>query len=162
MHPLRSLCLLSLMCVLSACGFQLRQEIVLPASLSTIRVDVAEPGPLQQNLEQALRHSGAVVDERREGVAVLRVFRNSLQRLPLSVGETGRVQEFVMRYEVEFELVDPSGLVVVPRQEVELDRDYSFDTIQAQGTPGEEEVVRAELEREVVQAILRRIDAVLR
>lgn len=51
---------------------------------------------------------------------------------------------------------------MVPRQDVELERDYSFDTIQAQGTPGEEEVVRAELERDMVQAILRRVDAVLR
>lgn len=149
--------------LLSACGFKLRQDIVLPASLATIKVSVADPySPLQRNLEVALRRSGAAVVETADGVAVLRVFRNSLQRLPLSVGDTGRVQEFVLRYVVTFELVDASGLVVVPRQDVELERDYSFDTIQAQGTPGEEEVMRAELEREIVQSILRRVDAVLR
>lgn len=160
----RLACSLIAMCVLlSACGFQLRKDIALPATLSTIRVAVADPySPLQRNLEASLRRSGATVVDTATGSATLRVFRNSLQRLPLSVGDTGRVQEYVMRYEVEFELVDASGLVVAPRQEVELERDYSFDTIQAQGTPGEEEVVRAELEREIVQAILRRIDAVLR
>ena len=148
---------------LTACGFQLRREIALPASLSTIRVDVADPySPLQRNLAQSLRAGGANVVETLEGVAVLRVFRNGLERLPLSVGDTGRVQEFVLRYEVEFELVDAAGMVVVPRQDVELERDFSFDTFQAQGTPGEEEVMRAELERDMVQAIVRRIDAVLR
>lgn len=155
--------LIAMCLLLSACGFQLRKDIALPASLSTIRVAVADPySPLQRNLETSLRRSGATVVDTAAGSATLRVFRNSLQRLPLSVGDTGRVQEYVMRYEVEFELADASGLVVVPRQEVELERDYSFDTIQAQGTPGEEEVVRAELEREIVLSILRRIDAVLR
>ena len=148
---------------LSACGFQLRQELVLPATLQTLRVDVADTySPLQRNLEQAFRRAGASVVETREGVAVMRVFRNRLDRLPLSVGETGRVQEFVLRYEVTFELVDAAGMVVVPRQDVELERDYSFDTRQAQGSPGEEEVVRIELERDMVQAIVRRVDAVLR
>ena len=160
----RLACSLIAMCMLlSACGFQLRQEIALPASLSTIRVDIADPySPLLRNIEASLRRSGANVSEARDGVAVLRIFRNSLQRLPLSVGDTGRVQEYVFRYEVDFELADASGLILVPRQTVELERDYSFDTLQAQGTPGEEEVVRAELEREMVQAVLRRIDAVLR
>ena len=163
LRPLLLTSLLVTSLVLSACGFQLRRDIALPASLSTIRVAVADPfSPLQRNLESSLRRSGASVVDTAAGTATLRVFRNSLQRLPLSVGDTGRVQEYLMRYEVEFELADASGLVVVPRQEVELERDYSFDTIQAQGTPGEEEVVRAELEREMVQSILRRIDAVLR
>lgn len=148
---------------LSACGFQLRQELVLPTTLQVIRIDVADPySPLQRNLEQAFRRAGADVVETRDGVAALRVSRNQLDRQPLSVGETGRVQEFVLRYQVTFELIDAAGMVVVPRQDVELERDYSFDTIQAQGTPGEEEVVRAELERDMVQAILRRVDAVLR
>lgn len=163
LRPILLTSLLIASLVLSACGFQLRRDIALPASLSTIRVAVADPySPLQRNLEGSLRRSGATVVDTATGTATLRVFRNSLQRLPLSVGDTGRVQEYLMRYEVEFELADASGLVVVPRQEVELERDYSFDTIQAQGTPGEEEVVRAELEREMVQSILRRIDAVLR
>ena len=64
-----------------------------------------------------------------------------------------------MRYEVRMELVDAAGRVVVPEQEVALERSYQFETLRAQGTPGEEEVVRAELERDMTQAILRRIRA---
>ena len=79
--------------------------------------------------------------------------------MPLSVGRTGRVQEYSMRYEVRMELVDAAGRVVVPEQEVALERSYQFETLRAQGTPGEEEVVRAELERDMTQAILRRIRA---
>ena len=85
-----------------------------------------------------------------------------LTYLPLSVGDTGRVQEYLLRYTVEFELVDAAGAVVLARQKVELDRDYTFDTQQALGTPGEEELVKTELERDMVRTILRRIDAASR
>ncbi len=147
----------------TGCGFQLRQEVNLPANLMSLRVETVDSySPLQRNLEQALRRSGASIVESAAGSAVLRVFTSRVDRLPLSVGDTGRVQEYLLRYTVEFELADAAGSAVLPRQKVELDRDYTFDTSQALGTPGEEELVRAELEREMVQTILRRIDAATR
>jgi LPS-assembly lipoprotein len=149
--------------VLSACGFQLRDEIALPASLATVHVAVADTySPLQRNLEQAMRRAGASVTPQAQGAAVLRVFASRLDRLPLSVGDTGRVQEFLLKYEVEFELVDAAGASVLPRQTVILERDYNFDTQQALGAPGEEELVKAELERDMVQTILRRVEAASR
>jgi LPS-assembly lipoprotein len=109
-----------------------------------------------------LRRAGAEVAETAAGAGVLRVPVVRMGRTPLSVGDTGRVQEYLLLYTVEFELIDRNAAVVLPRQTVELERDYTFDTAQAFGTPGEEEVVRAELERDMVQAILRRIDAASR
>ena len=51
----RNLLVMCLTVLLSACGFQLRQDIVLPPGLATLRVDVADPyGPLQRNLAQVL------------------------------------------------------------------------------------------------------------
>jgi LPS-assembly lipoprotein len=152
-----------LLSLLGGCGFKLREEIALPPGLATLRVDVADTySPLQRNLEQAMRRAGAQIATKAQGVAVLRVFSNRMDRLPLSVGDTGRVQEYLMKYEVEFELVDAAGTAVLPRQSVVLERDYNFDTFQAIGTPGEEELVKAELERDMVQAIARRIEATAR
>jgi LPS-assembly lipoprotein len=149
--------------LLSGCGFQLRQPIALPATLASMRVETVDPySPLQRNLEQALRQAGTRLAEGPGDSAVLRVFQQHIDRLPLSVGDTGRVQEYLLRYTVEFELVDAAGAEVLPRQKVELDRDYTFDTQQALGTPGEEELVKTELERDMVRTILRRIDAASR
>lgn len=149
--------------MLAGCGFQLRQQIVLPTALATVRVETVDPySPLQRNLEQALRQAGARIAASAEGNAVLRVLASRIDRVPLSVGDTGRVQEYLLRYVVELELVDAAGKVVLPRQSVELERDYTFDTQQAFGTPGEEELVKAELERDMVQTILRRVGAATR
>jgi LPS-assembly lipoprotein len=160
----RVLGLVAVLSLLGACGFKLREQVSLPANLATLRIETGDPfAPLQRDLEQALRRAGAtIVDTPTEGAAVLRIFASGIDRLPLSVGDTGRVSEFLLRYVVEFELVDAAAQVVLPRQKIEMDRDYTFDTEQALGTPGEEELVRAELERDMVQTLLRRIDAATR
>ncbi len=146
--------------LLVGCGFQLRGEIILPPELTRIRVQVADAfSPLQRNLEQALARAGAREPIGKESAALLRISRNQIRRMPLSVGRTGRVQEYSMRYEVVMALTDAAGDVVVPEQEIALERSYQFETLRAQGTPGEEDVVRDELERDMTQAILRRIRA---
>lgn len=146
--------------LLAGCGFQLRGEVVLPPEVSSVAVKVKDPySPLQRNLEDALARAGARAPAGQGSVAVLDISRNRMTRWPLSVGRTGRVQEFSMRYEVTMQLTDANGQVVVPKQDIQLERAYQFETLQAQGTPGEEEVVRAELERDMTQAILRRISA---
>jgi len=151
-----------LLLVLAGCGFQLRRELALPAGLEIVRVETPDAyGPLQRGLEQALQRAGARPGGADQG-AVLRVVSASLQQLPLSVGATGRVQEFMLDYRSEIELIDAAGVVVLPRQPVQLQREYSFDTAQAIGSPAEEELIREEMERAMVEAIVRRLDSVLR
>ncbi len=150
---------------LSGCGFQLRQALLLPSELSRIRIEAVDPDAgLNRDLEVALRRSGAMTvaaDSPAAGAARLRLPSASLVQRPLSVGDSGRVQEFALVYRVEIELIDAAGSVRVPLQVVELERIYSFDSAAALGSPGEEELVRAEMERDMVAAILRRIEAAL-
>lgn len=153
-----------LVLALAGCGFQLRRDLVLPPELATLRIEAAEPrSELVRGLEQALRRSGATLAAAEaSGAARLRLSDTTMRQRPLSVGGTGRVQEFALVYSTRIELIDAAGAVRLPEQEVALERVYSFDTADALGSPGEEEVVRAELEREMVAALLRRIEAALR
>jgi LPS-assembly lipoprotein len=152
-----------LLLLLSACGFQLRKDFVLPASLSPIRVEVADSfSPLQRNLEQLLRGGGAgVAAEGGSAGSVLRVPINSTRLAPLIVGQTGRVQEYVLFHTVEFELFDAGGTRLVERQRLELQREFLFDSIGAVGSPGEQELIARELETEMAQAIVRRLQVAL-
>jgi LPS-assembly lipoprotein len=156
---LRTLLLSLLVATLAGCGFQLRQEASLPPEFSRLRLETVDPfSPLGRDLGRALERAGVELTEA-PGAAVLRVPVDRLGSAPLTVGESGRVQEYQLRYHVEAELVGADGRVAMPLQAIELTRDYTFDTAQALGSPGEEEVVREELRREMVQAILRRIEA---
>lgn len=155
--------ILLLILTLSACGFQLRKEFALTESLSPIRITVADSfSPLQRNLEQVLRSGGArIADESGAAASLLNVPVNQTRLAPLIVGQTGRVQEYVLFHTVEFELLDAQGKRLVERQRIELQREFLFDSVGAVGAPGEQEVIQRELELEVVQAMLRRISAAL-
>ena len=147
--------------LLAACGFRLREQANVPEALKRVRLEIADPGTtLHRDLPPALKRAGATVVDDADGVAVLRIPVSTLAPDALSVGQTARVREYTMRFRVELEAVDAAGAVVVPRQQVELTRDYTFDETQALGVAAQEDLLRKQLQRDMVQAILRRLEAV--
>ena len=150
--------------VLAGCGFQLRQELKPPASLHVIRVEIVDPyTAIDGYLEEALKRAGAsVVMTADTPSARLRISSLSQARNPLSVDAAGRAQEYELVYSAEFDVVDAENQQVVPKQRIDLRRDYLFDTARALGNRAEEDLVLAELQRDMADAILRRVDVALR
>lgn len=153
-----------LVLVLSGCGFHLRNALVLPADLGPVRVDARDPySPLADSLALGLERAGAVpAAEGAEDVAVLDLVAERWGNTPLSVDARGRAQEFTLRYAVVFELRSADDELLVPRQVVELSRDYVSPPTNSIGTDSEREILARELRREMSAAILRRIDAAAR
>ncbi|MGH8078301.1 MAG: LPS assembly lipoprotein LptE [Lysobacter sp.] len=153
-----------LVLALSACGFQLRNALTLPSDLGPVKVvSVDRYSPLAESLARALDRAGATaatVDS--TDAAVLDLLAESWGDTPVSVDELGRSQEFSLRYAVIFELRKADGAVLVPRQTIELARDYVSNPVNSIGTEGEREILQHELRREMAAAVLRRIDAVTR
>lgn len=153
-----------LVLALPGCGFHLRDALVLPDGLGPVRVEARDPySPLSDSLERGLQRAGAVtVPEAAEDAAVLRIVEERWGNTPISVDARGRAQEFSLRYAVVFELHGAGGEVLVPRQVVELSRDYVAPPADSIGTDSEREILARELRREMGAAILRRIDAAAR
>ena len=160
----RNAALFAFALVLSGCGFQLRDALVLPEGLGPVRVQAGDPySPLADSLERALQRAGAQpAGARDQDVAVLDLLAERWGNTPLSVDARGRAQEFTLRYAVVFELRGADGEVLVPRQAVELSRDYVSPPTNSTGTDSEREILARELRREMGAAILRRIDAAAR
>lgn len=153
--------------LLSACGFHLRDSLLLPAGMQAVQVSSSNPdGPLEQQLEQALRRAGATVvmaeSPGAAGAATLHIASEQLGDTPISVDQYGRSQEFTLRYAVVFDLRRADGTDLVPQQAIELSRDYVSVPTNSAGTEGERELLLRELRRDMVSSILRRIDAVSR
>lgn len=146
---------------LAGCGFHLREQAQLPDSLKRLHLEVADPGSLLvRDLPDALERAGATMETAGgPGIAALRIPVSSLGPEALSVGATARVREYTMRYKVEIEAVDANGAAVLPRQTIELTRDYTFDETQAVGVAAQEDELKKQLQRDMVQAILRRLAA---
>ena len=161
--PMKSrLAILALSAVLLAgCGFHLRKPLDLPDNLGPLRVVASDRySPLAELLSDGLARAGAVpaADDAR-GVSTLRVHSEKWADTPISHDQFGRAQEFSLRYAVVFSLRRADGSEAVPRQAVELQRDYLDPAVDAIGNASEREMLVRELQRDMAAAILRRVDA---
>ncbi|WP_165371500.1 LPS assembly lipoprotein LptE [Pseudolysobacter antarcticus] len=160
---LKNLSLLSLLALtLVGCGFQLRGEAQLPPGMQRVIVVSADAfSPLKRNLEDSLRRSGATVEEKSgDGIAELKLPVVTISPEVSSVGIAQHVREFVMVYHVELEVVNSEGKIIVPKQTVELTRDFTFDDTQALGIGVEQDELKRQMQRDMVQSVMRRIEAV--
>lgn len=159
---LRRLVPVVLVLALSACGFQLRNALVLPPDLGPVKVvSVDRYSPLAQSLAQSLTRAGAEpATSAIPDPAVLHILTEQWGDTPISVDSFGRAQEFSLRYAVVFELRRGDGTAVVPQQTIELARDYISVPTNSIGTEGERDILVRELQREMAASVLRRISAV--
>jgi LPS-assembly lipoprotein len=189
MKPIAAVLVLSATLLLGACGFHMRRGATLPPDLGPLRVVSSNRySPLAESLSQALARSGAVpapepVDVQPDAddaqsaiappgtvvpamaeaapVATLNIRKERWGSLPVAIDARGRAQELTLRYAVEFDLLRADGSVLVPRQVVELARNYVTVPTQGIGTDSEQEILAKEMRRDMVAAIMRRIDAAL-
>ena len=162
---LRPLILVLLALALSACGFHLRDALMLPSDLGPVRVVSPDPySPLAQALSEALARAGATpaAEGAKDNMATLRIVSERWGNTPLSVDSFGRAQEYTLRYAVIFQLRRADDTDLVPQQTIELARDYISVPTNSSGAQGEQEILGRELRREMVASILRRIDAASR
>ncbi len=77
----------------------------------------------------------------------------------LSVSGTARASEYALRYHVEFNVENSAGTALLPKQTIELSREFTFDASQALGVSAETDLLTKELQRDMVQTIMRRLEA---
>lgn len=159
----RLIIVLCLAVLAAGCGFKPRASLAVATSLGPVAVSTADPyAPLGQDLATALERAGASAAVPGQPAATLQVLSESLRTRPLTFEGGASVREYQSIYRVQFQLTGADGSLMVPPQDVELTREYTYDAIGSIGTPAEERLLREELRRDMVAAILRRLDAALR
>jgi LPS-assembly lipoprotein len=146
---------------LAACGFALRGEARLAPELAQATFEVADPySPLARDVEAALVRAGfRKVAAGTAGAARIRMPVDEARTEVLTVGETARVTEYMVRYRVELEALAADGRALLALTPIVLEREFSFDETQALGAQAEQDLIRRELQREMVQQVLRRLEA---
>lgn len=150
--------------MLAGCGFQLRGEASVPEALKTLYIQGinTQQDSLGVLLKRALIRNGIhVVDEYQEGAAILSILQNRAERRVLSVGASdAKVREFELDSWVTFKVLDDKGQELSDVQRVEASRDYQFDRNQILAMDEQERVLREDLNKQMVQSILRRLSAI--
>ncbi len=160
----KNLLALILFFALSACGFQLRGETQLPTNMKRVHIGIADQfSPLARELSAALKRAGAVVENQSgEGIAEISIPTHTIQTDVLSVSDAARVQEFIVRYRLELNIIGSDGKALLSQIPIELSREFSYDQTQALGAANEEALIKKELQRDMLRAVMNRISAIKR
>jgi len=147
---------------LAGCGFQLRGTADLP--FKTIYMPPAtQPGvalDLRRNIQAGTRTT--VVDDPKLAEAVLEFTQESREKVILSLAATGRVREFELQYRVSFRVHDNKGGEFLPSSTVLLKRAVTFNDTDILAKEKEDQLIYRSMESDMVQQIMRRLEAAQR
>ncbi|HHI93518.1 MAG TPA: hypothetical protein ENK04_08410 [Gammaproteobacteria bacterium] len=146
---------------LTACGFHLRGSVQLPPALAEMALRDASPATdILPELRRALKNENIRLSE--TAPLVLQLKAEQYGKRVLSVDSSGRAQEYGLSYTVRFLLKKEAiqgedGAVWLTEQAVTESRDLRFDANAVLGTASEEGLLKAEMRRDAVLQILRRL-----
>jgi LPS-assembly lipoprotein len=156
---MRVLAIAALGLVTSACGFQLRGQAKLP--FETLYVAIPDISPLGTELKRNIIAGTRtrLARDRAEAQATLDVTSEERGKSILSFDSGGRVREFQLRYVLSFRVHDAKGRDYLPRSEIKITRDISFNDAQVLAKESEEQLLFRDMQGDMVQQILRRLAA---
>ncbi|PXV58361.1 LPS-assembly lipoprotein [Dyella jiangningensis] len=144
---------------LAACGFHLRQNVALPPAMQHVHVVTGNLN-LQRGLERSLVASGInVEDHKAPDIAELNIPVAQFTTDTLTINGAARVTEYTVRYQVQFEVHDGTGQPLIPRQRIDLQRDFSYDPTNTIGTAAQVDAIQSSLNDDMITAILLRLQA---
>jgi len=146
--------------LLSGCGWKLQGTAKLPEVMSVTFVETEDRfSDFNRALRQSLASSGAkLVTDRKGATGVVKIHKDESGQRVLSVSARNTPEEYEAFYVVEYSVEGPSG-ELIPKQKLELTRDYSYDVTAVLAKQREQAILREALARDLAGLVLRRLAA---
>ena len=154
---LRMIALLLTAMLLTACGYHLRGSAGMP--FSTLYLDAANPNtPFIAELRRNLRANKVkLVNSAEQADVVLNIVSEIPEKQILTLGGSGRVNEFQLRYRVSLRAYDLKQQDWIPAEEMMMRRDYTYNDTQILAKEAEEILLYQNMRTDMVQQIVRRL-----
>ncbi len=143
--------------LLGGCGFRLRGDVSLP--LQSIYISAAENSAFAAQLSRVLAGGSNVTIASRpeEAEAILEILGDTREKQILTLTRAGTVAEFLLRYRVVYRLRGKDGRELIPRSEILITRDYTFNNSQVLAKDAEENLLYQDMQGDALQQIVRRL-----
>ena len=153
--------LLLLLAMAAGCGFQLQGRQVMPPALTQLQLDPADrQSDFTRALRAALSAAGStLVEEPTAPVSKVRIVTDEFTERVLSVDARNIPTDYELTYRVEIEVRAPER-EILPREEFELARIYSFDETKLLAKEREKEILREALAKDLASVVTRRLSTV--
>lgn len=154
---------LLLVLLLVGCGFQPRGVVGIAAAYQPVGLAADPYAPLTAELRQQLQASGVEVTvELTQAQTLIRLLEGRCDRRILTTSGSGKALEFELSCLLRYDVVNPQGASLVPAQALRLRRDYLNQADSVLGVADEEAILRQEMQRELLQQLVRQLAARLR
>lgn len=159
MPPRRRFLLAGSGLLLSGCGFQLRgtphlayQKVYLSGSLDR---------ELDREVRSALTHDAGVTLVSRPEQADVVVYVSPLvkDKQILTLNAQGTVSQFTLISRLKFRATDSSGEELLPPTDINISRLFNYNDVQILAKQYEEQLMYRDMQRDLVQQMLRRLAA---
>ena len=144
---------------LTGCGFQLRGSYELP--YQGVFVSAPSASSVASDIRRELTGGTTrVLPSAKDADAQLNILEERRDRQILSLSGAGRVREYELKMVVRYQLVDGKGGTIIPVSEIRLSRILAYDDSKIIAKQQEEAMLYADMEKDAVGQILRRMVAV--
>ena len=146
---------------ISSCGFELRRAPEL--HFRTLMLNGFKPhSPLAQELRRSLAASTTtkVIEAASQAEVILDALEDTRDRGVLVSTIAGQVREVQLRLRLLFRLRTPAGKELIPKSEILLTRDMSYNERDALAKEQEENLLYDAMQRDIANQVLRRLAAV--
>ena len=163
-HTKCQLMLITVVLLLTGCGYHLRQAVDLPPEMRKVFIQgMAMTNPFAQNLNEQLSFSdGYLVVEKEQAGMILVVHSQRYSRRAVSLSSQGKANEYELSFHIQFTLKSADGETLMPKQSIEVIKDYFNPQVFVIGKANEEAEIRVEIYKEAVRTLLRRAQIELR
>nr|WP_306441234.1 LPS assembly lipoprotein LptE [Methyloversatilis sp. XJ19-13] len=146
--------------LLGACGFHLRGVRDLP--FATVFINASPYAEMTAQIRRAIdaQSTTRVTDELKDADAVIDITENRVEKVILSLNSAGRVREYQLRQRFGFKVRSPKGEEIAPVSTIEVRRDITSNDVEVLAKQEEEQLLYAEMQGDVVQQLLRRLQAI--
>jgi LPS-assembly lipoprotein len=148
--------LLLALTLLQGCGFHLRGEVSLLNEMSSTWIaGQGVSSGLTHSVGNAIRNSnGDTARSEKEASAILLLSNESFSRQVATVGSDGKVSEYQLSYQLDWELSNKQG-TVLREGTLKQRENYQYSANQLLGKSQEEKHLRQRMVREVTRDLMR-------
>lgn len=148
--------------LLTACGFHLRGELVIPPELRVVQILPGTPfDPYQKYLRQALKTNEVQVvmpgEEGCKTALILTLLTQNITERTLGYGGDGQTNRVMMQMTITYQLSKPNGEILIPPSSVQSERELSINPSAVLSTDLEREHIRQDLYIDVSAQLMRQL-----
>ena len=151
----------SLICLLAACGFQLRGQAQLPPEMDQTYLAIDDQNSaVARRVRVLLEQAGVKFVGSDQATAVLEIPQNEVVTEVLTIGDNARVREYRISHTIRFRLLAANGDEIIPLQTIRQTRDISFDEQRILAISREQEYVKQDLANTISRLLVSRLEVV--